>query len=58
MKNKLKALNGFVIAIFFISLFGCGGCGDGGSDKYASFNSVEVMEDTIIEAYHQAHFPS
>ena len=55
MKNKFKAINGFVLAIIFTSLIGCGG---GGSEKYASFESNEVMEDTIIEAYHLEYFPS
>jgi hypothetical protein len=55
MKNKFKALNGFVLAIIFISFSGCSS--DGGGD-YPSFNSDELAEDSVIEAYHQVHFPS
>jgi hypothetical protein len=55
MKNKFKALNGFVLAIIFISFSGCGS--DGGGD-YPSFNSDELAEDSVIEAYHHEYFHS
>jgi len=55
MKNKFKALNGFVLAIIFISFSGCGS--DGGGD-YPSFSSDELREDSVIEAYHLEYFLS
>ena len=55
MKNKLKALNGFALAIIFISLHGCGG---NSNSAYPALNSDELAADSTIESYHQEHFPS